>query len=200
MTIPLVFFALFLLTLWFIIGANGHWAIKAAVIAMTLHLCISIGVSLGGFSGWPSEEDLPDKFIVHWIVVEEPAKKTKSGGAIYVWATGVNGGKKEDAPSIWKRFFLNLSPTDDGLPRAYATPYSKGKHEESNGVLTQIRAGKTVLGERGDGEGEGGDEGEGDGDGNGDPADSAGEGSFSQTDGITFHELPPTKLPKKTRN
>ena len=87
MTIPLVFFSLFILVLWFIIGAKGHWALKAIVIAMTLHFCISIGLSLEGFAGWPSADGLPDKFMVHWIVVEEPDKRTKTGGAIYVWAT-----------------------------------------------------------------------------------------------------------------
>ena len=82
MTIPLVFFSLFILVLWFIIGAKGHWALKAIVIAMTLHFCISIGLSLEGFAGWPSADGLPDKFMVHWIVVEEPDKRTKTGGAI----------------------------------------------------------------------------------------------------------------------
>jgi hypothetical protein len=198
MTIPLVFFSLFILVLWFIIGAKGHWALKALVIAMTLHCCISIGLSLEGFAGWPSAEVLPDKFIVHWIVVEEPDKRTRAGGAIYVWATAPSSEKEASDTSAWRRFFLKLSPSNKGQPRAYGLPYSKGRHEESEGVLTQIKAGKTVIGERGENEGEEGD-GE-DGDGNGGPEGRGEGGSFSLSDGITFHNLPPTKLPKKIGN
>ena len=200
MTIPLVFFSLFILVLWFIIGSKGHWALKAGVIAMTLHFCISIGLSLEGFAGWPSEDGLPDKFIVHWIVVDEPDKKTKSDGAIYVWATDVAVETAAPPRSVWDKFFLNLSPKNTGQPRAYVVPYSKSKHEESDGVLTQIKGGKVVIGERGENGGEPGDGEEGSGDGDGQPDGSEGGGSFSRSDGITFHELPPTKLPKKIRN
>lgn len=202
MTIPLVFFSLFILILWFVIGAKGHWLLKAAVIAMTLHFCISIGLSLQGFAGWPSGEDLPTKFIVHWVVVEEPDKKTKDKGAIYVWATSLDNQKEERSSSAWRNFFLSLSPVDTGQPRAHAVPYSKEKHEESDGVLTKIKGGKIVIGERGKkGKGKGeGEEGNGDGDGDGEGEGPQGGGSFSQSDGITFHDLPPTKLPKKIRN
>ena len=200
MTIPLVFFSLFILVLWFIIGAKGHWALKAIVIAMTLHFCISIGLSLEGFAGWPSADGLPDKFMVHWIVVEEPDKRTKTGGAIYVWATDLGVQQEESKPSTWRRLFLKLSPSNEGQPRAYVMPYSKGKHEESDGVLTQIRGGKVVGGERGESGGEPGDGEEGNGAGDGQTEGGEGDGSFSHSDGITFHELPPTKLPKKMGN
>ena len=200
MTIPLVFFSLFILVLWFIIGAKGHWALKAIVIAMTLHFCISIGLSLEGFAGWPSGDGLPEKFIVHWIVVEEPDKRTKTGGAIYVWATDLSVEEEGAKPSPWRRFFLKLSPSNEGQPRAYVVPYSKEKHEESEGVLTQIKGGKAVVGERGEGEGEPGDGEDGNGEGDGQSEGSEGGGSFSRSDGITFHELPPTRLPKKIGN
>ena len=202
MTIPLVFFSLFILILWFIIGAKGHWGVKAVVIAMTLHFCISIGLSLEGFAGWPSADDLPDKFVVHWMVVEEPDKKTKTPGAIYVWVTDLGQHQESPESSRWRGLFLNLFPSGEGQPRAYVSPYSKEKHKDADGVLTQIRGGKIVIGERGKKGGEPGEgeDGEGNGDGNGDPAGSDGGGSFSRSDGITFHELPPTKLPKKIRN
>ena len=196
MTIPVVFFTLFLLILWFVIGARGHWVLKAFVIGVTLHLCVSIGLSLSAFAGWPSEESLPQKFMVHWIVVEEPDKKTKEKGAIYVWVTslGENSGFISEK---WRRFFVALPPTNFGQPRSYVVPYSKQKHEESEGVLTQIRSGKTVIGEKGaKGKGSGkegeGSLGEGDGSENGNEG-----GSFSKSEDVTFHELPPPHLPKK---
>ena len=41
MTIPLVFFSLTGLILWFIIGARGHWGIKAFIISADA-TCMSI--------------------------------------------------------------------------------------------------------------------------------------------------------------
>jgi len=153
MTIPAVFFVLFLLILWFIIGARGHWLLKAFVIGITLHLCVSVGLSLSGFAGWPCEDSLPQKFIVHWIVVEEPDKKTKEKGAIYVWVTSIEEGEsslsEEWTQMILARFFITLSPLTTNQPRSHIVPYSKQKHKKSEDVLTQIKAGKTVIGERG---------------------------------------------------
>ena len=197
MTIPIVFFALFVLTLWFVIGSKGHWALKAAVIATTLHLCVSVGISLDSFAGWPSSDRLPDKFLIHWMVVKEPSKKTKEPGAIYVWLTSMTD-PKSDTPSKWRRFFIMLSPDSKRKPRAHVVPYSKGKHEEADGIVQLLKDGRAVVGERGKGEGEGDGDGEsvrGNGDNNEDGAN--GGGSFSISDGITFHELPPTRLPKK---
>jgi hypothetical protein len=190
MAIPAVFFVLFLLILWFVIGARGHWLLKAFVIGVTLHLCVSVGLSLSGFAGWPCEDILPQKFIVHWIVVDEPDKNTEEKGDIYIWVTSIGEGDNL-LPDNWKRFFVTLSHTNVHQPRSHVVPYSKQKHKESEDVLAQIRAGKTVIGERG-AEGEKGSLGHGDGSEN----ENEG-GSFSQSDDVTFHELPPTRLPKK---
>ena len=196
MTIPALFFALFVLVLWFVIGSRGHWILKVFVIGVTLHLCVSVGLSLSGFAGWPSEDSLPQKFIVHWIVIEEPDKKTKEKGAIYVWATSLGEDGTVASPQ-WRRFFVTLFPDHFSKPRSHVVPYSKKRHEESEGVLVQIRSGKIVIGEKGaKGKGDG-EDGEGDG-GRGDGSEKGNEGgSFSQSDDLTFHELPPPRLPKK---
>ena len=78
MTIPLVFFSLTALVLWFIIGARGHWALKALIILLTLHISLSVGMSIPNFAGWPSDDPLPKKFLVHWIIIKEPDKITKN--------------------------------------------------------------------------------------------------------------------------
>ena len=75
-------------------------------------------------------------------------------------------------------------------------PYSKQKHEDAEGVLTKIRDGKAVVGERGAGEGGPGEGPPGDDNANGEDGGKGG-GSFSKSEDITFHELPPTSLPKK---
>lgn len=203
MNIPAVFFILFVLVLWFIIGAKGHWLIKAMTIGAALHLCLSIGLSLSGLGGWPSNDPLPNKFIVNWILVQEPDKVTGEAGTVYLWVTDISDKKDPTAMRQgWKRFFFSLSKDQDGSPRVHSAPYSKDKHKEAEDILTKIRAGKTVVGERGgaggEGDGEGGEEGMGgDGEDGVEGEGSEGAGSFSRTNDITFHELPPTSLPDK---
>jgi hypothetical protein len=193
--IPLVFFILFLLTLWFVIGSKGHWIPKAIMTGATLHLCVSIGLSLSGFAGWPSQDEVPKRFLVHWIVIKEPAKGTSEKGAIYLWATSIS--KEKETPAAgWRALFPSLYSPDTTQPRAYAMPYSKQKHQKADEAISKIKGGKIVVGERGGG----GKEGAGDGDGangEGPSGQGVGGGSFSQSDDISFHELPPSSLPKK---
>ena len=122
MTIPLVFFSLTGLVLWFIIGAKGHWAIKAFIILLTLHICLSVGMSIPNFAGWPSDDRLPDKFLVHWITIKEPDKRTKEDGYIYIWATTLSNQEKE--LQGWKQYLLSFGVQDFTEPRASRTPYT----------------------------------------------------------------------------
>jgi uncharacterized membrane protein YgcG len=206
MTIPLMFLSIALIVLWFIIGAKGHWALKAAVIAFTLHLCVSVGASLPDFAGWPSSSPVPSKFLVHWLVVKEPDKKTKEPGAIYLWATNLSSEEQENEEA-WRRFLIPLDFTDLSQPRVYKVPYSTESHEKADDVIGRIRDGKTVIGEsasgEGDGDGSGGEGkgGEGDGDGSGQEGgggnEGGGQGTFSLSDDVNFQDLPAALLPDK---
>ena len=200
MTIPLVFFTLAGLILWFIIGAKGHWLLKASVIFITLYLCLSVGASIPNFAGWPSDDRLPDEFLVHWILVREPDKKTKDDGSIYIWASTLSG-PKEQAYTGWKRFLLSFAVQDTREPRSYRTPYSTEAHKRASGAVSKIRAGGSVVGRnngKGDGKGDGkGGKGKGDGTEGGSKGQGKGGGSFSRSDDISFHDLPDTILPNK---
>ena len=200
MTIPLVFFTLAGLILWFIIGSRGHWLLKASVISITLYLCLSVGASIPNFAGWPSDDRLPDKFLVHWILVNEPDKKTKEDGDIYIWASTLSG-PKEQAYGWWKRYLLSFAIQDPDEPRSYRTPYSTEAHKTAGDAVGKIKAGGSVVGRNngkggGSGDGEGGKGGKG---ANGDSGKGQGKGggSFSRSDDISFHDLPDTVLPDK---
>ncbi len=197
MTISLMFLSMAILILWFIIGSKGHWGIKTTVIALTLYLCVSIGAALPDFAGWPSTAPLPSKFLVHWLVVKEPPKKTKKEGAIYVWATSLsdNDGEKKKG---WRRFLMPFSPIDTSEPRVYKTPYSIDSHKEADGVVNRIKDGKVVIGERGKGKGDGkGGEGKGKNGSGTEGRDGNGEGSFSLSEDVNFQNLPSPSLPDK---
>lgn len=163
------------------------------VILFSLHLCLSIQYSLSGIAGWPSSNSLPEKFIVHWIIVKEPPKKTSEEGAIYVWATSLSQKQNNNKDKWWERLLLSFEPSDLTEPRSYRLPYSKELHENANDALGRIMKGERVggsnNGRKGDGEGDG--EGKGDGEGEG------GGGSFSHSDDVSFHDLPPPHVPDK---
>ena len=51
MSIPFAFFILSSLLLWLLIGAKGHWLLKASVISFVLYFCLSIDFSLENLLG-----------------------------------------------------------------------------------------------------------------------------------------------------
>ena len=212
MEIVIAFLILAVLMLWFVIGARGHWMIKAAAIVTSLYVCMSVGASLTGFAGWPTSQIVPQRFVTHWIVVSEPNRTgdgfTRTGykGAIFVLATAIEGSSTKIKPTEennegWRRFFLSLAGKPrKGTPRLYRTPYSKESHAAANGVLDRIRDGKTVIGTRagsegGNGTGDG--KGKGKGKGNGGSNEGQGAGGFSLSDDIIFQDLPDPVLPPK---
>ena len=83
------------LVLWFIIGSKGHWLGKAALILASLYFCLSVGFSVNNFMGWPTSEELPKKFLVHWVVIDEPDAKSGSKGNIYVWTKPLSTSEKK---------------------------------------------------------------------------------------------------------
>ena len=205
--IALGFVLIAALTLWFIIGSKGHWVSKATMILMSLYFCLSVGFSVSDFMGWPTDEDLPEKFRVYWLVIDEPDPKRDDGGNIYVWLQPDL--ETEGTHDSWHDYLLSFYD-GDSEPRAYRLPYTRELHEQSQKALNTIMGGGAVGGTngglgKGDTEGEGSGEGEGEGEGEGVGGDGAGGiglrgrggGGVSRNGGIMFHDLPPTKLPDK---
>ena len=194
MSISLGFVVIAFLVLWFIIGAKGNWLVKASIILASMYFCLSVGFSIKDYMGWPTNDPLPKKFLVHWIVVEEPNVQIGTKGNIYMWVKPVENNEK-----IHSNFEDYLISFYDGKsrPRAHRLGYSRELHKQSQDAIMDLMQGKQIGGEN-NGEGE---EGEGKGktsdtDGEG-KKNGTGEGSLTRNGGITFYELPPTKLPEK---
>jgi len=172
MTIIPTFILLGGLILWFVIGTKGYWPLKMVLITMTLCFSLLLSRTMEDVRGWPTDDELPNKFRVHWLVIKEPNKADHNEkGGIYLWVTDLAGDGKQ--------------------PRAYRSEYSREKHEDAQKALKMIMEGKSVMGRRG-GKGDGKGKGKGEGQGNGN-----GGGSLSNSPEIIFHELPPSKLPEK---
>ncbi len=84
--------------------------------------------SIQQFLGWPTEKELPEKFMMLSSWITEPDKKTGNGGSIHLWAVELS----DDGPA------------DD--PRAYSLPYDIDLHHELNEAQLRLRQGMIQIG------------------------------------------------------
>lgn len=205
--IPLAFIIIAALTLWVVIGSRGWWWLKAIVVALAVLFSISLWQSLKTLEGWPTEEQLPAKFEIKWITVEEPNKKTGDKGSIYIWAKNLQPKIKKlenGLPILHKKGEKNE-------PRLHVLPYNRAMHKQAGNIQKQIAKGKPFYGEikkgklKGQGNGKkGGKGGKGKGGkmkGQGKNSGRTGNGfDLSNEQDPIFHELPPPVLPEKITN
>ena len=179
--IPVGFLILAVILLWFFINTKGRLVIKVCLTLLAGYYSLVTWRSLDSYEGWPTDEKMPEEFLLHWVVIKEPDKKTSDKGALFVWIT---------SPEVKARNVLNfLGRQSTEEPRIYRLPYSLKMHEKLEKARGVLMKGKVVRGKKGgkDGQGQGGD---GTRNGNG-------RGSSSTEQEYEFHELLPTKLPEK---
>ena len=107
-----------------------RWPVKALAIGITAGFFVTVVVALQAMLGWPTETPPPAHFQLHAALIEEPDRKGRGPGAIYLW----------------------LSPRHAdgaiaGPPRAYALPYSRALHEATARAQAGLQAGTPVDGE-----------------------------------------------------
>lgn len=84
--------------------------------------------SLQQYTGWPSNDDLPEKFVLVATQVQEPNKQTGEQGVMYWW---VRDGSRPDLP-----------------PRVYQLPYQSDMHEQAAQVIEEQKKGGLYIGQR----------------------------------------------------
>ena len=83
--LPILLLILGALTLWTLTESSLKWYLKAVCISAFCIFTIIFWSSIHSFLGWPaSEDDIPEKMLIHWVVIKEPNKFTKFDGAIYI--------------------------------------------------------------------------------------------------------------------
>lgn len=195
--IPLTFIIITALILWAIIGGKGWWWLKAIMVIGTFLFGVVLWHSLETLEGWPTEEPMPEKFEIKWIVVEEPNMKTGEKGEILVWSKNMTEDYKTASSPI--PLLHNKEQSDD--PRLHRLPYSREMHKQAQDIQKKIAFGGKYYGEmkdgkmkgKGEGNGKAGNgKGKGEGQGNGKTGGKKGDGgSLSQEQDPIFHELPP---------
>lgn len=79
--------------------------------------------------GWPSQTRLPDNFLLHFAVIEEPDKELDIDGQIFVWLTEVSDFETQ------------------GNPRSYRISYDQQTHTKLSEAMKEMQRGNLQLGE-----------------------------------------------------
>ena len=178
------------LTLWLLTESSVKWYLKASCIVSFCIFTVVFWSTIHSYLGWPAnEEDMPEKVLIHWVIIKEPNKQTKFDGAIYILLESV----KEEEDS-WLKFFTYKK---SGIkPRLFELSYSRELHEQIEKQMRgKLKAGQPVLGklskiqgQKGKPKGESGE------------SDKNGEGSESQKQEWQFHPLRPSDFLNKPEN
>ena len=173
------------LSFWVLNESQLKWYFKTACISVFCLFTVIFWTAIHTFLGWPAlEKDMPEKVLVHWVIIKEPNKFTYFKGKIYILLESVEEVKKNP---ILKFFGYQKNKID---PRLYGLNYSRNLHEQLEEIKGRLKKGQPVAGKLKKGEG----------DGKGEKADSKkgkGDGSESQEQEWHFHELLPSEMHRK---
>jgi hypothetical protein len=176
------------LTFWVLNESSLKWYLKTACISVFCLFTVIFWTSIGSFLGWPAlSNDMPEKGLIHWVVIKEPNKITKSVGGIYILME--NAGEPES--NFLARFFGYSREQNE--PRLYGLNYDRKLHEElEKKVMGKLRTGQPVLGKLTKLKGAKGKKGD-----SNKESKQEGEGSESQEQEWEFHELLPSEIHEK---
>ena len=103
--------------------------VKAVVAIGAVALYVASYRGWQAIQGWPAATArLPERFLLHASVIEEPDAESGAAGAIFVWASDLAGGGPADSP------------------RAYRLAYGKELHADLDEALRNMRNGTLQLG------------------------------------------------------
>tara|TARA_Y100000310_G_C20574876_1_gene759926 strand:- start:721 stop:1296 length:576 start_codon:yes stop_codon:yes gene_type:complete len=175
------------LTFWVLTESSLKWYVKASCISAFCVFTVIFWSSIHSFLGWPADEnDMPEKMAIHWIIIKEPNKFTKSNGRIYVLAESVT----EESSSL-VRFFGYKQPKIE--PRLYGIKYNRDLHEQiEKQVMPKLKSGRPVAGKFMKGKSR-----QGASKGTSGTPKGKGGGSESQEQEWHFHELQPSDIHRK---
>lgn len=118
--------ALLLLAL---IYSQINWLMKTGLIVIVVIFWVGSYQGWKQNQGWPTGEELPEKFLLHFAVVEEPDDELDHEGAIYIWLTAIEQAELKE------------------IPRAYQIEYDPATHQKVQEALIEMKNGNLQLGE-----------------------------------------------------
>ncbi len=110
------------------LATRWRWWVKAGgVVLVTGFYLLAHGTFLG-MAGWPSDDRLPEKFVLLAAVFDEPSPARGHAGAIYIWVNPM----KDNQPLA--------------MPRVHRLPYEKDLHRILGDGIKKARDGNTQMG------------------------------------------------------
>ena len=126
--------------------------------------------------GWPTFEELPENFKINWAIIEEPNKRLRKAGGLYLWIVELD----ESGKKIGKPRSHNLYWNEDNQRLVQSALHKLQEGEQLNGKKTYGVVNK---------------------DNDGNKANQYDQQSGEPEEGITsfeFFEVLPPSLPPKT--
>ena len=108
---------------------NFSWRIKAMLVVLVSTFYIVTYYSFPPLLGWPTDGEIPKRFNLVAIFVQEPDKATGDPGEIFLWLTDLERGPQRNEP------------------RAYRVPFNGELHAKVVEAGTKMRKGLPQLGE-----------------------------------------------------
>lgn len=177
--IPAAFLILGGLLLWFLVGAKGHWWVKAIFIIIVPLVVVATWLSLDSYKGWPTSNEPTCPLVFLSAEIQEPSANPGTQGHIYLWMRPLAPQER----SIINLFDYKTSPYE---PRAYELPYSRELHQALDNIRRTSEGKKIILEcDQKQGKGE-------------TPDGGSSYGGFTASkQKFIFYELPPPELPRK---
>jgi hypothetical protein len=166
------------------LNARWSWVVKAAAIVVVSMLYLVTYYSIPPLLGWPTEQQLPKRFNLIAVYVQEPDKATGRAGEILLWASDMAEGPR------------------GAEPRAYRLAFSPALHEQVQEAGNKIRKGLPQLGEVKEEKIAGHAKAAGSAEGEQKKVDTAGKAADAVAGGqsstiIEFYDLPDPLFPEK---
>ncbi|MCP4410929.1 MAG: hypothetical protein GY807_24950 [Gammaproteobacteria bacterium] len=125
----LAYVALTALLITAVVATRLPLVVKVVMTVATVGLYIASYQGWQSVQGWPAAaKRLPDRFLLHASVIQEPNKATGEEGIIFIWASDLVDAKPADSP------------------RAYRLDYDKPLHVDLEEALRNMRNGNLQLG------------------------------------------------------
>ena len=187
--LPILLLILGGLTLWVLTESSVRWYIKTACISTFCIFTVVFWATIHTFLGWPADQsDMPDKVVVHWVIIKEPNKLKEYDGDIFIL---LETAEEMKANKVSKFFGYE---SDGNSPRLFRLDYSRQLHEKlQQELIPKLKQGQPVLGEFK--KGQEGKKGKASGKKGDNKKD--GDGSESQEQNWEFHELRPSDFQGK---
>ena len=176
------------LSFWVLNESKLKWYVKTVCISLFCIFTIIFWSTIHTFLGWPAlEADVPEKVLIHWVIIKEPNKVIESKGRIYILLESLD----DPSSNFLGKFFGYKKEKVE--PRLYGFEYSRGLHEKlEKGIKKRLMRGQPVMGKLTKGKKS--------------PnlhlgskkaTDRKGGGSESQEQEWKFHELLPSEIQSK---